>query len=280
MADPQTPHPQVSAHRLSTARLYFFLLVFLIVSGYAIWKSDRFQSLIQGVSQSRLSAALGVPVSFDTVDVSFLPPSVILANVRIGNDPKLHLPEDQPVLTVDEISIGGGVSLVGNSLRLGRIRALRPKVHLVQSADGVLNVPPGLGGTSRGGLQIIIGSVLIQQGVFEFEGHKTDIDGRFDDFTADVSRTLRDRYRGTLTARRVSVTLPHAEPLEMSLSTRFLLDPQGGLRVDELRVSGSFGQIVAAGSLAPLKEPTTLFSASVVIGRCLSCCTRVIRAGA
>src|SRR5215813_13270002 len=145
MADPQPPDKAVAAHRLSTARLYFFLLVFLIVSGYAIWKSDRFQSLIQGVSQSRLSAALGVPVSFDTVDVSFLPPSVILANVRIGNDPKLHLPENQPVLTVEEISVGGGVSLVGSTLRLGRIRALRPHIHLVQSAEGVLNVPPGLG---------------------------------------------------------------------------------------------------------------------------------------
>jgi hypothetical protein len=41
-----------------------------------------------GVSQSRLTEALGRPVTFNTVEILF-PPTVLLANVRIGNDPRL-----------------------------------------------------------------------------------------------------------------------------------------------------------------------------------------------
>ncbi len=113
MAKPLRLTEEVHAHRLSAVRLYSFLLLFLILAGYAIWKSERFQNLVQGISKSRLSEALGAPVSFETVDLRFFPPSVRLANVRIGNDPALHLPPDQPLLQVEEVSIGGGVSLIG-----------------------------------------------------------------------------------------------------------------------------------------------------------------------
>ena len=89
---------------LSPVRLLTIVVLFLAVSSYAVWKSERFQSLLHGVSQARLSEALGVPVDFETVDVRLLPPSVSLVNVRVGNDPRLALPPDRPLLTAEEIS--------------------------------------------------------------------------------------------------------------------------------------------------------------------------------
>ena len=207
MADPQSPGRGVSAHRLSTARLYAFLLIFLVAAGYAIWKSDRFQNLFQGISQARLSQALGVPVSFDTVDLRFFPPSVLLANVRIGNDPKRNLPADTPLLEAEEISIGGGVSLVSSTLRLGRIRALRPHVRLIQSADGTL--------ISRPVWPLPLAAVVSDRhridsraaGVLEFRDARPRsraarrLHGR-------ALEGVPDRYRATLVARRATLQLP------------------------------------------------------------------------
>src|SRR5215470_1157455 len=153
MAKSFRPTEGVHAHRLSSARLYAILLLFLVLAGYAIWKSDRFQNLVQGVSRSRLTEALGAPVSFETVDLRFFPPSVRLANVRIENDPALHLPADQPLLQVEEISIGGGVSLGIQELRRSRISAIRPCIRLFQAVDGRFKLPPRLAGPSKGGLK-------------------------------------------------------------------------------------------------------------------------------
>ena len=259
------PTEGIQAHRLSASRLYGILLLFLILSGYAIWKSERFQNLIQGVSQARLSEALGTPVSFETVELRFFPPSVHLANVRIGNPPALGIPGDRPLLEATEVTVGGGVSLVGQELRLGRIRAVNPHVRLVQTADGRFNLPPGLSGPSRsGGLKVSVGSVLVQQGILEFEGRKAAIDGRFDDFAAELI-ARRDRYEGTLAVRRATLRLPDAEPLVAGLSARFRLDVNRGVVLDELRLSGAFGHLRASGHVENLNSPRILLTTTAQV---------------
>src|SRR5262249_36122957 len=151
-----------------------------------------------------------------------------------------------------EVTIGGGVSLVGQELRLGRIRAVQPIIRLVQSADGRFNLPPGLSGPSRGGLKVHVGSVLIQQGILEWEGRKASIDGRFDDFAAELDSLPADRYEGKILARRATVRLPKAEPLVTALSAHFFLDPRRGVGIDDLRLAGAFGQIRASGEVERL----------------------------
>src|SRR5262245_66631436 len=81
----KAPH---EAQRLSTRRLFLIVLVFLALAAYAIWNSDRFQSLFQGVSEQRLSELLQRPVRFRRVDFHIFPPSVTLADVSVGNDPR------------------------------------------------------------------------------------------------------------------------------------------------------------------------------------------------
>src|SRR5262245_48819950 len=121
------------ARRLSTLRLFLILLVFLALAAYAIWNSDRFQSLFQGVSQQRLSELLQRPVRFRRVDFHVFPPSVTLADVSVGNDPRTP---EEPLLAASELTIGGGMSVTGGELRFGRVRAVGPKIALTQFPDG------------------------------------------------------------------------------------------------------------------------------------------------
>jgi hypothetical protein len=260
--DPSAPPEEIHhpALHLSPLRLFLVLVVFLLLAGYAVWNSERFQNLFQGVSQARISAALGRPVTFRQVEFQFLPPSVRLADVRIGNDPRLG---GEPFLSADEVSIGGGVSLTGQELRLGRIRALHPKVSLVQFPDGSWNLPPGIGRpTRKGGLKVRVGEVVLQQGVFELDGRKAEIDVALEDFAANLASLGEDHYTGAVTARRMTLGLPSAEPIVSDLSTRFHVEPGRGIVFETVRVSGSFGRLTAAGSIETGESAKTTFVAS------------------
>jgi hypothetical protein len=240
--------------------MFAVLVVFLLLAGYAVWNSERFKNLFQGVSQTRISAALGRPVTFRQVEFRFLPPSVRLADVRIGNDPRLG---PGPFLSADEISIGGGVSLTGQELRLGRIRALHPKISLVQFPDGSWNLPPGIGRPSpKGGLKVRVGEVVLQQGVFELDGRKAEIDVALQDFAGNLVSLGGDHYSGALTARRMTLSLPSAEPIVSNLATRFHLEPGRGMVFETLRLAGSFGRLAAAGAIETGATGRTTFVAS------------------
>ena len=239
--------PSHSALHLSPLRLFLVVVVFLVLASYAVWNSERFQSLFQGVSQTRLSEALGRPVTFRQVDFRVLPPSIRLADVRIGNDPRLG---PDPFLEAEELSIGGGISLTNRELRVGRIRALRPKVTLVQFPDGTWNLPPGINRPARkGGLKIRVGEVVLQQGVFALDGNEIAIDLALEDFNGNLAAIGEDHYSGALTARKMTLGLPSAEPIVSDLATRFHMEPGRGIVVESLRLAGSFGRLTAAGAI-------------------------------
>ncbi|HXM78024.1 MAG TPA: translocation/assembly module TamB domain-containing protein [Thermoanaerobaculia bacterium] len=258
---PIRPTAGVEAHRLSATRLWGIVFLFLLFASYAIWKSERFQNLIQGVSQSRLTQALGRPVTFRTVELRVFPPSVRLADVRVGNHPRLS----GALLSAEEVSIGGGVSLVGQELRLGRIRALRPHFSLVQFPDGSWNLPPGLtkpGKPGQGGLSLKIGSILVQEGVFEFDGRKMKFSGRLEDFAAELTSLAGGRYRGGMLARRATIRVAGSEPIVGQVSTRFLIDPKRGLTFDDLSLEGPVGRLQATGALEGFVRPNAVFAAT------------------
>src|SRR5215470_9066354 len=188
----EAPH---EARRLSTSRLFLIVVLFLALAAYAIWNSDRFQSLFQGVSQQRLSELLQRPVRFQRVDFHIFPPSVTLANVSVGNDPRTP---EEPLLAASELTIGGGMSVTGGELRFGRVRAVGPKIALTQFPDGSWNLPPGLTAPSKGGkaLKLRVGELVVVQGRLSFDGRKSDMDGRFEDFAVQVTALSRNRYEG------------------------------------------------------------------------------------
>ena len=256
--DDGPPAAHHEAQKLSTARLFLIVLVFLALSAYAIWNSDRFQSLFQGVSQEKLSALLQRPVAFRRVDFQIFPPSVHLADVRVGNDPRIP---DRPMLEAEELTIGGGVSVTGGELRFGRVRAIKPRIELVQFPDGTWNLPPGLSrpsGSGGGGLSVKLGELVVQSGVFEFEGRKTGVDGRFEGFAAELEALSANRYRGTVICKRTTLHFPGAEPLVFGLDLAFRLGPRSGLQVETARVNGDFGELRASGAAEDLKNPGLL----------------------
>jgi hypothetical protein len=262
---PQPPSPlgeeiHHPALQLSPLRLFAVVVVFLVLASYAVWNSERFQNLFQGLSQTRISAALGRPVTFRQVEVRFLPPSVQLADVRIGNDPRLG---PEPFLSADEVSIGGGISLTGQELRLGRIRAVHPKVSLVQFPDGGWNLPSGINRPARkGGLTVRVGEVVIQQGVFDFDGRKAQLDVALEDFAGNLTAIGEDHYSGALTSRKMTVSLPDAEPIVSNLSTRFHMEPGHGIVFETVALTGSFGRLTAAGAIETGVAAHTTFVAS------------------
>ncbi|HMA18966.1 MAG TPA: hypothetical protein VKS03_11055, partial [Thermoanaerobaculia bacterium] len=250
-------HPHRALRRLSTLRLFAILIVFLVLAGYAVWNSERFQTLFQGVSQARISEALGRPVTFRQVEFRFLPPSLRLADVRIGNDPRAGA---GPFLAADELFIGGGVSLSGNELRLGRIRATRPKVALVQFADGSWNLPPGINRPARkGGLKVRVGEVVLDHGTFQLAGRKMEIDVTLQDFAGNLAAIGEDHYTGALASRRMTLRLPDAEPIVSDLTTRFHMEPGRGIVFEMARLNGTFGTLRAAGAIETVgAQKTTL----------------------
>jgi hypothetical protein len=254
---PAPPDHGVTEHHLPPLRLFGIILVFLVAAAYAVWKSDRFQSLIHGVSQQRLQEALGRQVTFQTVEIR------VFRRGAAGGRADRQRPEPSgPLLTVEEISIGGGVSLVARELRLGKIRALRPRIALTQLPDGTWNLPPGLSGPSKGGVKLQIGSVLVQEGVLELQGRKIGFDGNLENFAAEIVSLGADKYRGSLEARRAVFQLPGAEPIVTGLSTRFRLDAARGVTIDALDLSGSFGRLHASGAVETFHGANTVLSAS------------------
>ncbi len=262
---PPSPPEEIDhpALHLSALRLFGVVVVFLVLASYAVWNSERFQNLFQGLSQARISAALGRPVTFRQVEIRFLPPSVRLADVKIGNDPRLG---PEPFLSADEVSIGGGVSLTGQELRLGRIRAVHPKVSLVQFPDGSWNVPAGINRPARkGGLKVRVGEVIIQQGVFDLDGRKANLDVTLEDFAGDLTAIGEDHYNGALTSRKMTLSLPDAEPIVSGLATRFHVEPGGGVVLETLALSGSFGRLTAVGAIETGVGSRTTFLASAEV---------------
>ena len=253
----EAPH---EAQTLSTSRLFLVVVVFLALAGYAIWNSDRFQSLFQGVSEQRLSELLQRPVSFRRVDFTVFPPSIHLADVRVGNDPRAA---GGPLLEAEELTIGGGVSVTGGELRFGRVRALHPKIAIVQFPDGSWNLPPGLSRpASKGGLSVKIGELVVQSGTFEFQGRKSDMDGRLENFAAELASLPGNNYRGSLACRRTTLRLSGDEPLVFGVDLGFRAGPASGLQIDTLRIVGDFGELRASGSVEDLKNPGILLRAA------------------
>jgi translocation and assembly module TamB len=262
--EPTTPHP---AQRLSALRLLLVVLLFVGLALYSIWNSDRFQTLLQGASQARLSELLERKVEFRQVSFRMFPPSVQLADVRIANDPRLG---GAPLLAAEELTIGGGLSVRRGELRFGRVRAVAPRLSIVQFEDGTWNLPPGLvkpAAKGGGGLEVRFGELVIQQGVFELDGRRMGIDAKMEDFAVQVAARPNERYRAELACRRATLKLPAAEPLVFAFDLKARLDPARGAWIESLAANGDFGALRASGSVENFQAPasTLAFSGDVKV---------------
>jgi hypothetical protein len=255
----ETPH---EAQRLSASRLLLIVVLFLVLAVYSIWNSDRFQTLMLGLSEQRLSELLQRRVSFRRVDFHVFPPSLTLADVRVENDPRLT---QEPLLSAAELTIGGGVSVGSGQLRFGRVRAVSPRVSLVQFPDGSWNLPPGLTtpAEKEGGLAVRVGELVVQRGLFELEGRQMGLDARLEDFALQLTSMRPNRYRGNLVCRRTELKLSNTEPVLFGLDLSFRLDPENGAAVDNFRAVGEFGDLRASGSIETPRSTSPTFLVAI-----------------
>jgi hypothetical protein len=245
------PESSPPLSRIAPVRIFGLLLLFVAACGYAVLRSERFQRATRALVVRTASEALGRPVAYESMSVSFLPPAVSVKDVRIGGAPG----ESAPFFEAAELSLGGRVTLIGRTLSIGSLSLSRPRVRLVIFPDGTSNLPPGLSKPSGGGLKIRLGSAAIVGGTLLFNETRIPLDLRLHGFVSElVALPGRNVFRGRLGCRVAGLGLGTAVRIPFDLDARFDVGA-GRLHVDALRVSGGFGRLTATGQIPDLSSP-------------------------
>ena len=187
----------------------------------------------------------GRKIQVASVDYSFFPPALELTNVVI---PGPH-PGDTPVLRAPFARVELAVhDLRGRVFDLEQIEAVRPEVYIQTNADGSTNLPNFVlpqGGGGRQQLDVRIGHILVQDGVFRLNERRSPLSldakgiwcrliGR-----ADRHGEGGSRLDYLVTAQELGTRLPHALPYRFTLSARGSIVPEKGrVAIATARIAG------------------------------------------
>ncbi|MBI4637452.1 MAG: AsmA family protein [Candidatus Rokubacteria bacterium] len=158
----------------------FAALVVLVVAALAalplLVDTPRVQSLIA----TSASQALGRPVTFASVSVTVFPlPAVELRGLEVADDPKF---DTAPFLKLERGELRLRLRpLLSGRVEFGELVLRQPRIALIQSADGRLNVStlgpredthaparPGRGGGGAGAPSALVSRVRIDKGVVTY----------------------------------------------------------------------------------------------------------------
>jgi translocation and assembly module TamB len=176
----------------------------------------------------------GRKVQIGRVDYTFFPPALELTNVLIpgpnpGDTPVLRAPYARVELTVHDLR--------GRVFDLEQIEAVRPEVYLQTNVDGTTNLPNFVlpkGGGGRQQLDIRIGHILVQDGIFRLnERHaplSLDAKAIWGRLTGRADRNGKggNRLDYLMAAQEVALALPHALPYRFTASVRGSIVPEKG----------------------------------------------------
>ncbi len=187
----------------------------------------------------------GRKIQVGSVDYSFFPPALELTNVVI---PGPH-PGDTPVLRAPFVRVGLTIhDLRGRVFDIDQIEAIRPEVYLQTNPDGSTNLPSFVlpqGGGGRKQLDVRIGHILVQDGVFRLnELHSPlTVDARaiWGRLTGRADRHGEggNRLDYLLTAQEVATKLPFAKPYRFTASVRGSIVPEKGrVEIATTRIAG------------------------------------------
>src|SRR5512143_3028488 len=83
------PHlPHLSLTQVRVLRLFALLALFSGLVLYAVFRSVRFQEVLRRKTEIVLAKRLGRPVTIGGFDLALVPPSFIVRDVSIANDPR------------------------------------------------------------------------------------------------------------------------------------------------------------------------------------------------
>ena len=203
------------------------LVVALLAAGLLLLQSRfaREQALARMVTQASQFLG-GRKIQIGSVDYTFFPPAVEVSNLVVPG-PR---PGDPPVLRVPFARLQLAIrDLQGRVFDLEQIEAVRPEVYLQVNPDGSTNLPAfnfGQGGGGNRRLDVRIGHILVQDGVFRLnERHSAlSLDARavWGRLTGRGDRGGEggNRLDALVTAQEVRTTLPHARPYRFTVSAR------------------------------------------------------------
>ena len=253
------PHPHLPGLTLTQVRvlrLFGLLLVFAVLVLYAVFRSVRFQDLLRHRTETYLSKKWARRVAIGRFDLSLLPPSFVVRDVSIGNDPR-GVPG--PCFAASEVEIRGFPSLFGRRLELPKFRLVAPTIDFEVFEDGTNNfsrlLPPKKADAEES-LDVILTEAVVQRATVRFREWSAKVDAVLSE-AAFVSRQLGPSSTSHLDfgVRKARVRIGEYETLDFSLGVGADLSP-GRLKIHDLHLRGQRLSLDAFGGIDNLRHPT------------------------
>ncbi len=236
-------------------RLFGLLFVFAVLVLYAVFRSVRFQDLLRHRTETFLSRTWSRPVTIGRFDLSLLPPSFVVRDVSIGNDPR-GVPG--PCFAASEVEIRGFPSLFGRRLELPKFRLVSPTIDFEVFEDGTNNFSrllPEKKTDAEEGLDVILTEAVVQRATVRFREWSAQLDAVLTE-AAFVSRQIGPSSTSHLDCgvRKARLRIGEYETLDFSLGVGADLSP-GRLKIHDLHLRGPRLSLDAFGGIDNLRHP-------------------------
>ena len=259
------PHlPHLSLTQVRVLRLFALLALFSGLVLYAVFRSVRFQELLRRKTEIVLQKRLGRPVTIGGFDLALVPPSFVVRDVSIANDPR-GVPG--PCFAAAELELRGFPYLFGRTLTLPKFRVVSPTVVVEVFEDGTDNFSgllPRKGEDEGGGPDLQLEEAIVQRATLRFR----EWSAKLDVVLADAAFTARPEPFGSrtfldLAVRRMRLKLEENETIEGAFGVKATLAP-GRLRFSEIHLRGPRLSLDATGGIDNLRKPSLQLFASIV----------------
>ena len=253
------PHPHLpglSLTQVKVVRLFTLLLLFSTLVLYAVFRSVRFQEVLRRRTEILLKEKLDRPVTIGGFDLSLFPPSFLVKDVVLANDPR-GLPG--PCFSAAEIELRGLPWLFGRSLELPKFRVVSPTIVFETFEDGTTNfsrlLPPKKGEADQG-VDVYLTEAVIQRATFRFRNWTA----RIDVLLREAAFTAR-REGGTavshldLGVRKAQLKIGEHETFDFALGIGADLSP-GRLKIHDLHLRSTRLSLDAFGGIDNLRRPS------------------------
>ncbi|MBL8114498.1 MAG: translocation/assembly module TamB domain-containing protein [Acidobacteria bacterium] len=265
------PHlPHLSLTQVRVLRLYLLLALLSGLAVYAVFRSSRFQDLLRRKCERVLTAELGRKVTIGGFDVALFPPSVLVREVALENDPRGL---QGACFAAEEIAIQGLPFVWGDRVEIPKIRVSAPRVVFEVFPDGTSNFGNlGRKGGSTGPpkIDIRVEEAVVQKGTFRFREWKARID-------TVVQNTVLTGSSGayslattfSLGSRHGQFRIEDYDVLKFHLGIEAVLSP-GRVHLTSVRLRSDRISLDASGGIDDLRKPVVRLAASALsTGRAL-----------
>src|SRR5246127_2288815 len=113
------------------------IVVVVLVAALAIIPHFLDLNSYRSQIQAKLQQALGRPVDFKDINASFLPPSVKVSNVSVGEDPRFG---PGPFATIQQLDVSVKLlPLLSKNIEIQSLTLERPQIQVVRNKQGEWN---------------------------------------------------------------------------------------------------------------------------------------------